>query len=217
MGRIRAAIFDLDGTLVDSLGDIGAALTAALAHHGLPAPTDAALRQMIGEGARVLVERAVADRADPTAVLAAFRDAYRARPIGDTCLYDGVAAALDELTAAGLTFAIVSNKPHELTRHLAERLFADWPFAAIYGARPELPLKPDPTQALCCADELGVAPGRCAFIGDSAIDVATGRAAAMRAVGVSWGFRPRAELEAAAPDALIDAPAALAAAILVDA
>jgi phosphoglycolate phosphatase len=211
MGRIRAAIFDLDGTLVDSLADIGAALAVAMTQHGLPALSLAELRTIIGEGARALVDRAVAGRVDATPVFAAFRDAYRARPIGDTRLYDGIAAALDELAEAGLTFAIVSNKPHDLTRHLAERLFAAWPFAAVYGARPEMPLKPDPTVALCCADELGVAADRCAFIGDSAIDVATARAAEMRAVAVAWGFRPKSELADA--HAVIDAPHQLVAAI----
>ena len=214
MATIRAAIFDLDGTLVDSLDDIATALGAALAAHGIPAPELAAVRAMVGDGARVLVERAVAGRAEVAPVLATFRDAYRARPIGTTRPYPGVTAALDALAEAGLTFAIASNKPHDLTRHLAEALFAPWPFIVIYGARPELPLKPDPTIALCCADELGVAPARCAFIGDTAIDMACARAAGMRAIGVSWGFRPRAELEAATPHAVIDAPAALPSVIL---
>lgn len=215
MATIRAAIFDLDGTLVDSLDDIASALGTALAAHALPVPDVAAVRAMVGDGARTLVERAVAGRADVAPVLATFRDAYRARPIGTTRPYPGITAALDTLADAGLTFAIASNKPHELTRHLAEALFAPWPFVVIYGARPELPLKPDPTVALCCADELGVAPSRCAFVGDTAIDMACARAAGMRAVGVSWGFRPRTELEAATPDAVIDAPAALPSAILV--
>jgi phosphoglycolate phosphatase len=214
MAPIRAAIFDLDGTLVDSLDDIASALGAALAAHGLPVPDVAAVRAMVGDGARVLVERAVAGRAEVAPVLATFRDAYRARPIGTTRLYPGMAEALDALAAAGLTFAIASNKPHDLTRHLAEALFASWPFVAIYGARPELPLKPDPTVALCCADELGVAPARCAFIGDTAIDMACARAAGMRAIGVSWGFRPRAELEVATPHAVIDTPSTLPSVIL---
>ncbi|MEZ4403767.1 MAG: HAD family hydrolase [Kofleriaceae bacterium] len=214
MASIRAAIFDLDGTLLDSHADLAAALATALAGAGLPAPSATALRAMVGAGARALVERAVAGRADVEPVLAGFRAAYRARPLVETRLYAGLAPALDALTARGLTFAVVSNKPHELTTYLVAQLLAAWPFAAVYGHRPELPLKPDPTSTLCAADELGVAPAQCAFIGDSAIDVATARAAGMRAVAVTWGFRDRGELLAAGPDAVVDAPAELPAAIV---
>lgn len=213
MAHLRAALFDLDGTLVDSLADLGAALASALAGVGLAPPDDAALRTMIGLGARTLVERAVAGRADVDRVLADFRDAYRARPIVETRLYPGIASALDRLTDAGLTFAVVSNKPHDLTVTLAAQLLAPWPFAAIYGQRPAVPLKPDPTAALCAADELGVPPTTCAFIGDSAVDIATARAAGMRAIGVAWGFRGRAELDAADADVVVDEPAALVTAI----
>lgn len=211
MPPIRAALFDLDGTLVDSLGDIGAALTVALAEHGLPPPPPAALRDMVGAGARTLVERAVAGRADVDRVHAAFGAAYRARPVVATHVYPGLAAALDELTAAGLALAIVSNKPDALTQVVAAELLAAWPFAAIYGARAGLPLKPDPTVALCAAAELGVPPAACAFIGDSGIDVATARAAGMRAIAVTWGFRAADDLIDA--DVLVDEPATLVRAI----
>lgn len=214
MPPIRAAIFDLDGTLVDSLGDIAGALTTALAAHGLPAPALDAVRGWVGDGARALVGRAVGDRVDPEAVHGTFREAYRAAPMARTRLYDGLAAALDELAGRGLTFAIVSNKPHDLTQHLAAALLTAWPFAVVFGQRANLPLKPDPTVALIAADELGLAPARCAFIGDSGIDVATARAAQMRAIAVSWGFRPRSELVAAGPDALVDVPGELCAAIV---
>lgn len=212
--RIRAAIFDLDGTLVDSLGDIAHALGAAMAVYGLPAPPLADVRGWVGDGARSLVARAVGALADVDAVHGAFREAYRSAPLTHTRLYDGLAGALDELAARGLTFAIVSNKPHELTRVLAEAMLEPWPFAVVFGQRANLPLKPDPTVALIAADELGLAPASCAFVGDSGIDVATARAAEMRAVAVSWGFRPRHELVAAAPDALVDAPDALCAAVV---
>ena len=210
---IRAIIFDLDGTLVDSLEDIAAALGGALADAGLARPPLAVVRAWIGDGARSLVERAVAGRADVDAVFAAFRERYRAQPIVRTRLYDGLAAALDELAAPGRSFAVLSNKPHELTRTIAQRLLGAWPFAAVFGQRPGLPLKPDPTAALVTADELGVTPSRCAFVGDSAVDVETARAAGMRAVAVTWGFRDRAELLAAGPDALVDEPRQLAAVI----
>lgn len=213
---IQAVIFDLDGTLVDSLEDIAAALGGALADAGLARPPIELVRSWIGDGAHSLVRRAVhaADaHADVDAVLAAFRERYRAQPIVHTRLYDGLSDALDELAAPGRTFAVLSNKPHDLTNAIAKRLLGAWPFAAVFGQRAGLPLKPDPTAALVTADEIGVAPVRCAFVGDSAIDVETARAAGMRAIAVAWGFRERAELVAARPDVIVDHPRQLAAAV----
>jgi phosphoglycolate phosphatase len=210
---IQAIIFDLDGTLVDSLEDIASALGGALADAGLARPPVELVRSWIGDGAHSLVRRAVDGRADVDAVLAAFRERYRAQPIVSTRLYDGIGAALDQLAAPGRSFAVLSNKPHELTRIIADQLLGPWPFAAVFGQRPGLPLKPDPTVALVAAGELGVSPARCAFVGDSAVDVETARAAGMRSVAVAWGFRDRAELEAAQPDVIVDQPRQLAAAI----
>lgn len=210
MANIQAVIFDLDGTLVDSLDDIASALGGALGDAGLAAPPTAEVRTWIGDGARNLVARAVAGRADVEAVLASFRERYRAAPIVRTRLYDGLAAALDVVAAPGRSFAILSNKPHELTTLIAERLLAAWPFAAVFGQRTGMPLKPDPAAALVAAAELGVKPERCAFVGDSGVDIETARAAGMRAIAVSWGFRPRAELEAAGADVIVDRPDQLA-------
>ncbi len=209
MAQIQAVIFDLDGTLIDSLADIASALTAALHDVGLPRPPAADVRAWIGDGARSLVERAVAGRADVDHTLARFRHHYRATPLAETHLYDGLPAALDAIAAPGRSFGILSNKPHDLTCVIADRLLGAWPFAAVFGHRAGIPLKPDPTSALVAADELGVTPNRCVFVGDSAVDVETARAAGMRAIAVTWGFRPRAELVAAAPDALVDRPADL--------
>jgi phosphoglycolate phosphatase len=210
VANIQAVIFDLDGTLVDSLDDIASALGGALGDAGLPTPPTETVRTWVGDGAKNLVARAVDGRADVEAVLASFRERYRANPVVRTKLYDGLAAALDVLAGPGRTFAILSNKPHELTRVIATRLLAAWPFEAVFGQRPGMPLKPDPAAALVAADELGVPPARCAFVGDSGVDIETARAAGMRAIGVSWGFRPRAELEAAGADAIVDQPAQLA-------
>lgn len=206
----RAVVFDLDGTLVDSLDDIASALVAALADHGLPAPARADVRDWIGGGARSLVAHA-APAARVDAVLARFGVHYAAAPVVHTRLYDGIAPVLDRLAARGDRLAVLSNKPHALVVEICERLVARWPFAAILGARDGAPLKPDPAVALELARTLGVAPGACWFVGDSAIDIATARAAGMIAVGVTWGFRPRAELVAAGAAAIVDTPGELTA------
>jgi hypothetical protein len=135
VANIQAVIFDLDGTLVDSLDDIASALGGAMGDAGLPAPPALTVRAWIGDGARNLVVRAVEGRADVDAVLAAFRERYRAAPVVKTQLYGGVAAALDALAAPGRSFAILSNKPHDLTQVIADRLLSAWPFAAVFGQR----------------------------------------------------------------------------------
>jgi phosphoglycolate phosphatase len=141
-------------------------------------------------------------------VLERFYLHYRAHPVVQTRVYDGIPALLDHL-APRATLAILSNKPHDLTVAIAERLLGRWPFAVIAGQRPGIPLKPSPEPALIIAEELGVPPDACVLVGDSPSDVVTARAAGMVAAGVSWGFRPRAELVAAEPKWLADTPADL--------
>lgn len=211
----RAILFDLDGTLVDSADDIGAALTAALADADVPPPSGAEVRSWVGGGAADLVRKAIAQlapSADPAIharVLARFYIHYRARPFARTALYPGLAPVLDRLAEAGRALAVLSNKPHDLTVTIAEALLGAWPFAVVAGARPHHPLKPDPEPALIVAAELGVPPEACALVGDAVSDLACARAAGMMAVAVTWGYRPRAELIAAMPALLVDDPAEL--------
>jgi phosphoglycolate phosphatase len=208
----RAIVFDLDGTLVDSLDDIAAALVAALADHDLPAPSRDQVRGWIGGGAGTLVKRALAaggrdELVEP--VLARFRVHYAAAPVIHTRVYAGLPAVLDRMVSAGRTLAVLTNKPQDLAARICEALLAPWPFAVIAGQRPGVPLKPSAEPALRVAAELGVAPDACALVGDAGTDVETAHAAGMIAVGVSWGFRPRAELAGAA--LVCDEPAQLVA------
>ena len=204
----RAVIFDLDGTLVDSLDDIAGALIGALVEHGHPAPAKDAIARWVGDGARALVERAVggADGAiEP--VYAAFRRRYTATPIRDTRPYPGILELLDAL-APRAALGVLSNKPHALTVTIVEALFPGR-FAAVAGERPGVPRKPDAAAGLAIARELGTVPTACVLVGDSEIDVAAARAAGMRAVAVTWGLRPRAVLVAAGPDLIADHPSEL--------
>lgn len=205
----RAVIFDLDGTLVDSLEDIAAALDLALDDHGISRPTRALVRTWIGAGARNLIVQAVGeDRAD--AVLARFRAHYAATPVRHTALYPGLDAILDRFAAANLRLAVLSNKPDALTKPICAALLGRWRFDPVLGQRPHVALKPSPDAALEIAAALDIAPEHCAFVGDSAIDILTAQAAHMIPVAVSWGFRPRVELVAAQPALLADTPAELA-------
>jgi phosphoglycolate phosphatase len=207
---VRVAILDLDGTLVDSVADIATHVNAALAGAGLPPRSLAWVRAHVGHGATQLLD-AAAEQPDLTlAVLAAFRDLYRARPVIETRVYAGLDAALDAI-APGRRLAVLSNKPHDLTTAIAAELLARWPFAAVVGHRPGALLKPDPGVARAIADELGAPAAACAVIGDSEVDVETARNAGMISVAVAWGLRDRDALVAARPDHLVDTPAELAA------
>ncbi|MBA3394001.1 MAG: HAD-IA family hydrolase [Deltaproteobacteria bacterium] len=205
-----AILFDLDGTLVDSLEDIAVALDLALADHGIARPTREMVRTWIGGGARNLIAHAV-EPALVEPVLARFGVHYRAAPHVHSRLYAGLEPVLDQLVAAGIRLAILSNKPHDLTVPIAAALLGRWPFEIVAGQRAGVPLKPSPESALAIASLLGVAPADCTFVGDSAIDILTAHAAGMRAVAVTWGFRPRAELVDASPAIIVDEPAQLAA------
>ncbi|PTL83501.1 HAD family hydrolase [Vitiosangium sp. GDMCC 1.1324] len=195
--HLRAALFDLDGTLLDSLHDIGAAMNHALATHGLPVHPLAAYRHFVGEGVRVLVSRAVP--ADQEAlhepVLAAYRAFYAEHMLDHTQPYPGIPEVLARLAGEGVKLAVLSNKPDAATRRLVAALLPDVRFGAVYGERAGVPRKPDPTAALGVAAELNVGPGDCAFVGDTAVDMETARAAGMYGVGVTWGFRDVEELQ----------------------
>ena len=207
---IEAVVFDLDGTLADTLRDIAEAMNRALAARGMPQHPPAHYRALIGGGARELVSKVIprdaASQAQADAVLAAFRREYLPRPVVHTRAYPGIDELLAELARRGLPLAVLSNKLDAPTREIVRALFPDVPFAAVYGERPPLPRKPDPATALALARELGVAPERCAFVGDSQVDVSTALAAGMLPVAVTWGFRDRPELEASGAKLLIAEP-----------
>jgi phosphoglycolate phosphatase len=210
---VQAVLFDLDGTLLDTLEDIASAANEVLGRLGLPAHPPEAYRGFIGDGVAMLFRRALApEHAEPGRVARCvedFRAAYgrswdvRTRP------YDGIPALLDALTARGLGLAVLSNKPDDFTRLCASAYLARWPFRAVLGQREGTPRKPDPAGALEIAGALDVPAGQFLYVGDSAVDMETARRAGMRPVGVSWGFRPAEELWAAGAEAVITHPAEL--------
>lgn len=192
----RGVIFDLDGTLADSLRDLAEAMNLALADHGLPTHPVDAYKAFVGEGVDVMVRRAApTNRSVPWQTLV---DTYRARYAEldhrHTAPYAGVPELLDALTSAGVKLAVLSNKRDDFTKALVAKQFSRWAFVDVRGERDGVPRKPDPTAALELAAVLGLEPGEIAFVGDTAVDMHTARGAGMRGVGCLWGFRDKSEL-----------------------
>jgi phosphoglycolate phosphatase len=207
---IKALIFDLDGTLVDTIGDIAASMNSALAAHGYPVLETGAYRALVGWGMRSLARAALPPYARDDATVeecySAALAAYMAKPAVHSIPYPGISELLAELTRRGLPSAVLSNKADPIVRLVVDTLFPDHGFSILRGSRPEEPLKPDPTTALALAATLGAAPYEVLYLGDSGIDMKTAKAAGFYAVGAAWGFRDRTELIADGADAVIDSP-----------
>jgi phosphoglycolate phosphatase len=209
----RAVLFDLDGTLLDTLDDLADSTNSALAELGLPSHPAESYKRFVGDGIEALIRRAVPDdRRDPSTLikcLGLMREQYAARWADKTRPYDGIPELLDALTARGVRMAVFSNKPDEFTRLCVERLLAGWHFEAVLGARRELPRKPDPTGAVQIAQSLQVEAAKVVYLGDTGTDMQTAVAAGMFPVGALWGFRAGDELTAAGARTLIESPADL--------
>jgi len=197
---LRGIIFDLDGTLADTLAGIAGAMNRALAMVDMPAHPEAAYRDFVGEGIEILAERVLpaAARGDVTlraALVSAYRLDYGAHLLDGVLPYPGIVELLDTLTARELPMGVLSNKPDGPTRAMVAALFPGR-FREVRGQRDDTPRKPDPAAALAIAHVLGLPPAEIALIGDTQIDLETARRAGMRPLGVAWGFRPAAELAA---------------------
>jgi phosphoglycolate phosphatase len=206
----RAVLFDLDGTLLDTLDDIGDSMNAVLAELSAPPHDREAYRGFIGDGVEMLVLRALpAHQADDGTVrwgVGRMREIYGQRWDQKSAPYPGIPGLLDRLTGLGIRLAVLSNKPHHFVTRMVERMLSSWHLAPVLGAREGVPKKPDPEVALRIAAELEIPPGSWLFLGDSGIDMQTARAAGMTAAGVRWGFRGAEELEAAGAQHLLTTP-----------
>jgi phosphoglycolate phosphatase len=207
-----AVIFDLDGTLVDSLEDIGEAMNAVLTARGLPPRPLSDYRAMLGWGMRRLVTLALPESqrgpASLAEAVAAMTAEYERHPLVRTRPYPGVPELLAELGRRGIPVAVLSNKPDALTQEIVAGLFPPAAFRRIQGDRPGLPRKPDPTVALALCADLGVAPAEVLLLGDTAVDMETARRAGTASAGALWGYRDRDELVQAGAGALLADPLA---------
>ncbi len=207
----RAICFDLDGTLLDSLTDLADSMNAALATLGLPPHPEQAYKLFVGDGMATLARRVLpaerqADDALAAACVEAMRVEYARRWADATRPYEGVAELLDGLVERGLTLAILSNKPDDFTVETVAKLLDRWPFAVVRGVRAGVPPKPDPTGLFALIDELQIPKADWLYVGDTNTDMRTAAAAGLTSVGVLWGFRERAELEAEGAHHLLARP-----------
>ena len=207
----KAVIFDLDGTLLDTIDDIKNAMNHALTAHQLPNYNTEEYKLFIGEGLRVLGERAVpeAEHHQLDSVINHFKEYYKDHCADMTRPYDGIDQLLVELSQRNILLAVLSNKPHLATVQVIADYFPNTPFKVVAGQKDEIPRKPDAAGALLIADELGLETDQCYFVGDTKIDILTAVNSNMNAVGVTWGFREKAELLEAGAQYLINSPVEL--------
>ncbi len=208
--KFKAVIFDLDGTLLNSLQDLADATNRMLRSFGYPEHDLEAYKYFVGSGIEALVKRALPRQRRQDAHLQhcvqLMKAEYARCWTRKTHLYPGIAQLLDELEAGGFALSILSNKADAATRQIAAALLDRWNFRVIAGARQGVAKKPDPTAALAIADEIGVSPQQSIFMGDTAIDMQTARAGGMYGIGVLWGFRPAEELIAGGCRMLLATP-----------
>ena len=214
-GSIRLLIFDLDGTLIDSRLDLIHSVNAMLRHVGRPELPGDVIATYVGDGAPTLVRRALGEPADEQVLHSAleyFLGYYRLHKLDHTTVYEGIpellAALAHEMNGHRRLMAILSNKPVRPSQDIVQSLGMGDYFVRIYGGNSFATKKPDPLGADTILQETGVAADHTLMIGDSSIDVLTGRNAGMWTCGVTYGFAPHT-LEEVAPDVLVDAPTEL--------
>jgi phosphoglycolate phosphatase len=208
--NFKAVIFDMDGTLLDTLADLADSMNQVLKNFGFPEHPREAYKYFVGQGMDILVRKALPpehlNESLVTQSIEAMREEYIKNWDRTTRPYPGIPEMLDALTRKGIPMTILSNKPHDFTRFVADKLLAKWTFPVILGARPEVPKKPDPAGALEIADSLKLPPKEILYLGDTGTDMRTATAAGMFPVGVLWGFRTASELTAEGAQVLIEHP-----------
>lgn len=197
---VHAVIFDLDGTLLNTVNSMAEAGNIMLAHLGLPPQPAASYRYFAGNGSRVLVQRALAAaNASPTQSIEQAHQLYIAS-FARTCThqvapYPGVLPLLNQLQRLGIQTAVLSNKPHQQTLDVVARFFPQGLFQTIRGQVEGVPLKPNPQAVYTILESLAAHPSHCLYVGDTGVDMQTGQNAGLATVGVEWGFLGRKELE----------------------
>lgn len=215
----RLAIFDLDGTLLNTIGDLALGCNHMLQMRGLPEHTYEEYCHFVGNGITRLVERAIPQELRTAEYVAEARrdfvEYYTEHIDHKTVPYEGVHELLRHLSKERVTLAVASNKFHAGTERLIERFFPDVEFASVHGNRDGFPLKPDAAVLNLIMEECGVEPQQCCMIGDSGVDMQTAHNAGVRSIGVTWGFRSREELAENGAEHIVDSVDELLSAILL--
>lgn len=209
----KHVIFDLDGTLLNTLEDLADTTNWVCVQHGWPVHTVEEFKYFVGNGAPKLLERVVPSGVEITdalrrMTLTEFTERYNAHKEDKTTVYPGMELTLARLKEAGLVLAVLSNKPHEAAWPVVDRYYPGI-FTAVQGALPDVPVKPDPILLHKLMEELGAFPADTLFVGDSNVDIRTAKNGGLTSCGVLWGFRTRQELEAEGADHIAEAPAQL--------
>ena len=215
--RFDLAIFDLDGTLLDSLEDIAHAANQVLLEIGLKARPIADFQTLVGDGVRVLFQRALPESIENEALgtrcMELFERFYEGTWHNRSKPYKGIAEILNSLESAGVALAVLSNKPDSFTQKCVSYFFPENRFQAVLGHSPRFPRKPEPASALWIAESAGVSSDRVAYVGDTNTDMKTAVSAGFFAMGVTWGFRTERELIDSGADAVYSTPSELLVAI----
>ena len=214
----KHVIFDLDGTLLNTIDDLAAAGNWVCRNHGWPVHEVEEFRYFVGNGAPKLLSRVVPDGVELTdelhrQLLEEFTQRYNAHKEDNTTIYAGMPQTLKRLKEAGYKLAVLSNKPHGAAWPVVERYYPGI-FDAVQGALPEVPVKPDPTLLHRLMGELGATQADTLFVGDSNVDIRTAKNGGLTGCGVLWGFRTRAELEAEGAEFIVETAEKLAELIL---
>lgn len=208
---MKACIFDLDGTLTDTLESLAFSVKETLKEMGLPQITTDECRSFVGNGARYLMERALEAAGDRELSRIEEGMEVYGRIFDENCTYlvtpyEGITETLKQMKDKGIKLAVLSNKPHQQTQKVVERIFGEDVFDCVQGQKEGIARKPDPDGIYRLLEEMQAGREECLYVGDSEVDVETGRNAGVRMVGVSWGFRSREVLRAAGAGTIIDSP-----------
>ena len=194
-------IFDLDGTLIESLPGIATALNAALAEHKLPTHSTDAIRTFIGDGSHSLCARAMSEQSDDTVELVhqSFLKEYPKAWKSGTSVFEGITELIHSLKSTGSTLSILSNKPHSFTTEMVDYFFPDKPFDLVLGQREGIAQKPDPSGVHELLGELGQSSNNSVLVGDATIDIVTARNAGISSIAVTWGYHNLDQLSSVSP------------------